>query len=237
MSTSPPADRAPSLAAFLDAWLGQWPPQLPLDVVGSDRRSQPGWDGRTVPLLGVWAPQEGCVLSVPTDALDAVALLGGLEPQVLFDPAWVGAAAQAVGRPGARLRAGVLRAVEDPADLPDTPDLGTWVPRDHPALPAWTQPFTADEVLLCRTVEDDEAVGAVALKEHDPSGVELAVEVAPAHRSRGLARRLVATAARRVLARGAVALYVHDPGNVASARAADATGFVDRGWRVVDLEG
>ena len=52
-----------------------------------------------------------------------------------------------------------------------------------------------------------------------------------AARGRGLARRLVAQAARRVLEEGAVPTYLHETANVASARVADAAGFPDRGWR------
>ena len=53
----------------------------------------------------------------------------------------------------------------------------------------------------------------------------------PAVRGRGLARRLVAQAARRVLDEGAVPTYLHDPANVASARVAEAAGFPDLGWK------
>ncbi|PWU56502.1 GNAT family N-acetyltransferase, partial [Micromonospora globispora] len=47
---------------------------------------------------------------------------------------------------------------------------------------------------------------------------------------RGLARRLVAQAARRVLDEGAVPTYLHAFDNPASARVAEAAGFPDRGW-------
>jgi predicted GNAT family acetyltransferase len=59
----------------------------------------------------------------------------------------------------------------------------------------------------------------------------LAVGTVPEARGRGLARRLVAQAARRVLDEGAVPTYRHDFDNVASARVAEAAGFPDRGWR------
>ena len=52
---------------------------------------------------------------------------------------------------------------------------------------------------------------------------------------RGLARRLVAQAARRLLTDGATVTYLHDPANTASARVADACGFPDRGWQVWGL--
>lgn len=233
--SDPSAATGPSLVRFLDAWLGQWPPQLPLDVIGSRRRTEPGWDGTVVAMLGVWAPDDGCVLSVPPDVVEPLELLGGLGPQVLTQPAWVGAAAQALGVPGARLRAGVLRAIDDPVELRDAPDLGTWVPREDPDLPAWLRPFDDPEVLLART-DDGEVVGGVGIKAHDPTGAELAVVTEPGHRDRGVGRRLVATATRHVLASGRVAMYLHDPGNAASARLAEAVGFRDRGWRIVDLD-
>ena len=205
-------------------------------MVTSDRRAVPGWDGAVVPLLGVWAPDDGCVLSVPPDALDAMELLGGLGPEVLTQPAWLGAAAQAVGRPGARLRAGVLRAVTDPSEVADVDDLGTWVDRDDPALPAWLRPFDHPQVLLDRDV-DGTVRGGVGIKAHDVSGAEVAVVTEPGHRGQGIGRRLVATATRRLLTEGRAVLYLHDPGDAASARLAEAAGFVERGWRIVDLDG
>ena len=75
----------------------------------------------------------------------------------------------------------------------------------------------------------------VGIKRHTPHGHELAVGTEPAHRGRGLARALVAQAARRVLAEGAVPLYLHEFANSASAQVAAAAGFPDRGWRVVGL--
>jgi len=45
----------------------------------------------------------------------------------------------------------------------------------------------------------------------------------------------VAQAARRVIADGAVPTYLHAFDNTASARVADAAGFPDRGWQVLEL--
>jgi predicted GNAT family acetyltransferase len=63
----------------------------------------------------------------------------------------------------------------------------------------------------------------------------LAVGTEPDHRGRGLAARLCAQAARRVIATGAVPIYLHDPANVASERTAAAAGFVDDGWQVLGV--
>jgi predicted GNAT family acetyltransferase len=75
----------------------------------------------------------------------------------------------------------------------------------------------------------------VGRKQHDNHGHELSVGTDERHRGRGLARLLVAQAARRVLADGAVPTYLHAFDNIASAHVADAAGFPDRGWRVFEL--
>ena len=76
---------------------------------------------------------------------------------------------------------------------------------------------------------------SVGIKVHDRHGHELAVVTDEAARGTGVARRLVATAARRVIDGGAVPTYLHAPDNVASARVADAVGFADEGWTVHGL--
>jgi predicted GNAT family acetyltransferase len=82
-------------------------------------------------------------------------------------------------------------------------------------------------------LDGDTYVAGVGLKRHDDAGREIAVGTEEAARGRGLARRLVAQAARRVLDEGAVPTYLHAPDNIASAKAADAAGFPDRGWSVI----
>jgi predicted GNAT family acetyltransferase len=83
--------------------------------------------------------------------------------------------------------------------------------------------------------DDGRPIAGVGIKVHDRFGRELAVVTDEGARGRGLARRLVATAARRVLADGAVPTYLHAPDNAASARVAEAVGFADRGWTVHGL--
>ncbi len=80
-----------------------------------------------------------------------------------------------------------------------------------------------------------EPIAGVGIKVHDSFGQELSVVTDEAARGGGFARRLVATAARRILAEGAVPTYLHAPDNIASARVADAVGFADRGWKVYGL--
>jgi GNAT superfamily N-acetyltransferase len=121
----------------------------------------------------------------------------------------------------------VFRWSTSPAPLPDA---GIWVPYDDPRVPQWLRPF-GGEVLV--VLDGEQYVAGVGVKRHDDAGHELAVGTEEAARGRGLARRLVAQAARRVLDEGAVPTYLHAPGNIGSARAADAAGFPDRGWSVI----
>ena len=56
------------LTRHLETWLGVWPPPPGrLVVVGSERRTRPGWDGAVRPVVGVATDDGGTVLSVPPD--------------------------------------------------------------------------------------------------------------------------------------------------------------------------
>ena len=114
------------------------------------------------------------------------------------------------------------------------PDVGEWLPAGDPRVPGWLKPF-GGEVLV--VLDDDVYVAGVGLKRHDEHGQEISVGTEEAARGRGLARRLVAQAARRLLAAGIVPTYLHDPANTASAKVADAAGFPDRGWTVLGMAG
>jgi GNAT superfamily N-acetyltransferase len=192
-------------------------------VVGSERREQPGWDGAVHPAVGV-APPACAVLSVPRDRVAAVEALGrSLDEVVVGVPA-------AIGHPRGLLGRAAFRWCEIPADLPDA---GEWVATDDPRIPDWLRPFNG-EVLVAW--DDDGRYGAgVGRKQHDRHGHELSVGTESHLRGRGLARRLVAQAARRVIADGAVPTYLHAFDNLASARVAEAAGFPDRGWEVYEL--
>ena len=212
------------LRHHLTVWLGRWPANGPLDVVGSARRAEPGWDGRIHPAVGVWAPA-GAVLSVPLDRADDVRELtkrvDGSPDELLAElPA-------AVGYPGRGAYRAVFRWTVNPQPLPDA---GAWVSADDPVVPGWLRVF-GGEVLVAVDPETGAYLAGVGRKRHDAYGHELSVGTVPAARGKGLARRLVAQAARRVLDEGAVPTYLHSHSNVASARVAEAAGLHDQGWR------
>lgn len=216
------------LERHLAAWLGAVPPDIGLLVTTSPSRTSPGWDGAVHPVTGVATPA-GAVLSVPPDAVDAVASLAD-DLDGLRQASTDGRLGEALGWAGARLFEGVFRWSEAPAPLPDA---GEWVSVDDRRVPPWLLPF-GGEVLMAF----DEAgayVAGVGIKVHDEHGQELAVVTEEAARGQGLARRLVAQAGRRVLERGAVPTYLHADANVRSAKVADAAGFPDRGWRILGM--
>lgn len=208
------------LDRHLTAWLGRWPARTRLDVVGHPGRLRPGWDGRIYPVLGVAAP-DGTVLSVPPADVPAASRLAGMALDRL-----VRALPDAIGYPERAGYRAVFRWSTAPAPLPEA---GGWERTDDPAVPEWLRAF-GGEVLVARHPDTGEYLAGVGIKKHDGCGRELAVGTEPAARGKGLARRLVAQAARRILDEGGVPTYQHDPTNVASARVADAAGFPDRGW-------
>jgi len=221
----PPADPelARRLALHLAEWIGSWPPPPGrLGVVGSRKRENPGWDGSVNPVVGVLTPDRG-VLSVPPGP---AADLSGVDTMSVARQMVPGA----LGRPGRRLFEGVFRWCHH---LVDTDAPGEWVPVADPRVPEWLQPF-GGEVLVAWDGEGRYAAG-VGRKLHDRYGQEISVGTEREHRGRGLARRLVAQAARRIFEEGAVATYLHADSNLASAAVADASGFPDEGWRIVGL--
>jgi GNAT superfamily N-acetyltransferase len=208
------------LRHHLTSWLGQWPAGHALDVVGSGRRVRPGWDGRVHPAIGVGAPK-GAVLSVPPPRAAAVRALADRPLDRVL-----AALPDLLELPIRGSYRAVFRWTVKPAALPD---VGEWVAADAPVVPDWLRPF-GGEVLIVRAPDTGAYVAGVGIKRHDVFGQELSVGTEPEARGRGLARRLVAQASRRVLDEGAVPTYQHAETNVASARVADAAGFADRGW-------
>lgn len=205
-------------------WLGSWPPRSTLEVVASPLRDAPEWDGVVRPLEGVHSPL-GTVVSVPPSALDAVSelALGGY--QALSD-----GVGELLGRPGTPLGGGTYRFL---GSLVDLEPLGEWVEPDDERLPSWLRPFNGG--ILIALDEDGRYAAGVGLKRHDEFASEIAVGTEPEHRGKGLARRLVATAARELAGRGLTATYEHALDNAGSSVVAAAAGFPDLGWRAVHL--
>jgi GNAT superfamily N-acetyltransferase len=212
------------LAAHLGEWLGAWPEGGPVGVVvvGAEVRERPVWDGSLRVVTGVATPQ-GAVVSVPPGRAEAVRALGD-DLGAVAD-----GIAAAVGHPGWTFARGVFRWSHAPTD---GEDVGVWLDREDERVPPWLRPFNGD--VLVALVEGEVAAG-VGRKQHDPFGHELAVVTEEGHRGKGLAAALVAQAARRVIADGAVPTYLHAPHNHASAATAVRCGFPDDGWQVLGL--
>jgi GNAT superfamily N-acetyltransferase len=176
-------------------------------------------------VIGVSRAGSG-VLSVPPRHVDAARdLTGGSPDRILAGLAGM------IGLPDATVYRAVFRWSVEPAPLPDA---GVWVPADDPVVPDWLRVF-GGEVLLALDPGSGGYLAGVGIKRHDRYGQELSVGTTPEARGRGLARRLVAQATRRIVDGGAVATYLHDPANLASGRVAEAAGFPDDGWQIIGL--
>jgi GNAT superfamily N-acetyltransferase len=207
---------------FLAEYLGAWPATPGLTVIGSEVRTRPGWDGRVQEVVGVASP-ETAVISVPPAAAEPV----GDRVQ-----SWKQAEAvlpEALERQDGRVYYGTFRWTYRPADLPDA---GVWIPIDDPRVPPWLHPFGGDALI---TLIGGVYAAGVGIKRHNASGLEISVGTEPEHRGKGLATNLVAQAARWILAKGAVPIYLHDPANIASDRTANAAGFPDQGWQILGM--
>lgn len=215
--------------AHLSSWLGGWPPASPVRVVSDPTPDAPGWDSGRRGVAGVADPSGRAVVRVPPDVAGR---LGTDLPDV---DALLAALPDAVGRPGTA-GAGVLRWAQDVPGAGVLPDAGVWLPAEladvgDVRVPAWLRPFGGD--VLVALDDDGVYLAGVGLKRHDDLGREIAVVTDSRARGRGLARRLVAQAARTVQAQGLEVLYLHAADNEASARVARAAGFGDTGWRVL----
>lgn len=213
------------LGAHLANWLGTWPASGELSVAGSSYRETPGWDGKVRVVAGVSTPTS-TVLSLPpalVEPAEEIAAAGGIT-------ALAEHLGELVGLPRYRLRDAVFRSCRS---LVETEDIGEWVSPEDERVPAWLQVFDGDVLV----VFDDEGryIAGVGRKAHDGLAQEIAVGTEEAHRGKGLAKALVAKAARQIYEEGAVATYLHRRDNLASARVAESVGFPDLGWAMLGL--
>jgi len=222
---APAVDIDAVLTAHLRRTLGTWPPLAPLAVVSAPARDEPGWDGTIRPLTGIASPA-GTVISVAERYLDAAsALLEASDSEGVL--ARIGGL---ITGSETRLLRGTFRVGRT---RPPLEPAGEWVSASDRRLPEWLRPF-GGEVLVAFD-DDGDYVAGVGRKRHDEFAHELAVSTEPAQRGRGLARRLVAQAARRIADEGRIATYLHAKDNLASAAVADAAGFPDVGWQILGL--
>lgn len=219
------AEMVRRLEQHLRTWLGAWPATAPVTVATSPLRDHAGWDGAVHPIAGVRGPA-GLVLSVPGRAL-AEARAAGPDLDGI-----VRAVGRVLDMTEPTLYDGVFRWSAAPATEEELPDAGQWIEVEDRRVPEWLRPFNGGVLMA---LEEDRYVGGVGIKRHDEIGQELAVVTEEGHREKGLARRLVAQAARYVIARGGVPTYLHADSNEASAHVADAAGFPDEGWRITGL--
>ena len=221
----PTSDR---LTLHLQSWVGAWPPpSAGVHVVGDPARLEPTWDGAVRPLQGV-GTSDGVVISVPPEAVDPVSAAIGND---LLRSGLGNDLGEILGVGPAAFGAGIFRTTD--RINPDLADLGEWFDHQTTDLPEWLAPFNGRRLVAYS--ESGQPIAGVGIKVHDEYGQELSVVTDEGARGGGFARRLVATAARRVLDEGSVPTYLHAPDNAASARVADAVGFSDRGWKVYGL--
>lgn len=226
----PPDEIERRLNQFLESRLGTWPPKRTLTLNPCGVRDEPAWDGSIRPWVGIEAPH-GTVISFSQKIFPAGLELDPLaiEDELGHSDAYL-SIPKMFGRPDMHFGRAVFRHIDQPADFPD---IGEWISRDDPRIPDWLKPFNGD-VLVTWDEEGNYAAG-IGLKRHNALGAEIAVGTEPQHRGKGLAKKLVAQAARAVLAEGAIPMYLHGDHNAASGRVADGAGFPDRGWHIIEL--
>lgn len=229
MSVSGPTPPS-SVRRHLESWIGAWPPTSPITIAATPRAERPGWDGRPRRATGAVTPDGRAVVGV------GAAVAAALPDQLPDIDALRAAMPQAMDRAGV-LGLGVMRWAVDVPSADQLPDVGVWLPAeladdpDDSRVDDWLAPFGGD--VLVALDDDGTYLGGVGLKRHDDLAREIAVVTSEAARGRGIARRLVAQAARRVLADGMAVTYLHAHDNLASAAVARASGFPDTGWQVV----
>lgn len=233
-NTSREAQDQPDVRRRLDRhlrrWLGAWPPTSAANaqLVVTPERLKPGWDGRVRPIQGVTGP-EGTVLSISPDLED---VFSGVDLAALVADLFTEDAHQLlVASLGMAVSFGMpsFRWSEQATEMDE---IGEWVEADDPRLPDWLRPFNGG---ILATFDGNDYMAGVGLKRHNELAREISVGTDPEYRGQGLASQLVAQAAARIIAEGAVPIYQHGDPNLASAKVAEAAGFPDRGWHMIEM--
>jgi hypothetical protein len=97
-----------------------------------------------------------------------------------------------------------------------------------PRLPEWVRGYFTGAAWVVAD-DDGRVLSTAVLKRYDDRLREISVGTDGAARGRGLARAVVAAAARAVLAEGRAVLYNHEIDNTASARVAESVGLHELG--------
>jgi len=216
------------LDQHLQRWLGVWPPTRAGQLVVTAERLRPGWDGRVRPIQGVTGP-EGTVLAISPDLRE---LFSGVDVAALVEDLFEDDAHRRLSaRLGVTVNFGmpIFRWSERATEVDE---IGEWVDAGDPRLPDWLRPFNGG---ILATFDGDEYMAGVGLKRHNEFAREISVGTDPEYRGQGLASQLVAQAAARIIAAGEVPIYQHGDSNVASAKVAEAAGFPDRGWHMIEI--
>jgi GNAT superfamily N-acetyltransferase len=174
--------------------------------------SHPSMPARAFERLG------GAVVGVAPEY--AASLRGRLDGPATVVPALEALAAELPGHMfSGTARTGV--AIPPPAVEITVLDAG------DPRLPKWVHGHFVGEAWV--VLDGGEVVSTAVLKRYDDRLREISVGTAPGARGRGLARSVVAAAARSVLAEGRAVLYNHAVDNDASARVAESVGLHELG--------
>ncbi len=233
LTTSTPMPAMPEqLRRHLHSWAGGVPGTTAVRVVAHAANSRPGWDGTRPLLTGLVDPRGNAVVAVPPAHAAQVNHVLTHTPVGDWD-AGLPLVPALLGRRGHVVEQVAFRWTTTPADPHDLPEVGVWIPTDSPSLPGWLRPFGGQALVAFD--EDGRYLAGVGLKQHDGLGREISVGTEPSARGRGLARRLVAQAARHVLAHGRIPTYLHTFDNAASSKVATAAGFDDLGWSALML--
>jgi hypothetical protein len=192
--------------------------RLPLD------RSQPGGiaiaeaPGASLPVRA-FLHQHGAAIAVVPGHAALVRSLLGMHADVRATLAAV------AGRLSARV---AVTAARTGVEIPPPAVEVTVIRATDPRLPEWVVGYFSGHAWV--VLDGDGGVLSTAvLKRYDARLREIAVGTTERARGRGLARAVVAAAARAVLAEGRAVLYLHDERNRASARVAEAVGLTEIG--------